>query len=50
MGTHVIIEAAIVIKKRAEPMISPDKPDARRLQGARRAVKSPKTSKTNAMR
>lgn len=37
-------------KNRDEPIIRPDKPDTRRLQGASSAVKSPKMARTNDMR
>jgi len=45
-GTYVIREDDIVKKKSAVPMMRPEKPAARRLIGAARAVRNPITVKT----
>jgi hypothetical protein len=50
ISSYVIREAARVMKKRAMTRMLPDMPDARRLQGASTAVKSPRTSNTKAIR
>jgi hypothetical protein len=50
MVTYVIIGAARLMKKREAPMINPDIADARRLQGAIMAPKSPKTAIINDMK
>jgi hypothetical protein len=50
MVPYVIIGAARLMKKREDPMISPDKADARRLQGAIMALKNPKTAIINDMK
>lgn len=50
LSAYVIKEAARVNQKRANPSVNPDSPDARRLQGARRAVKNAMTVKTRARR
>lgn len=48
--THVINGAAMLKKNSDEPIINPDSPDTRRLQGASRELKSPKTASTKDMR
>ena len=47
--TYVINEAASVKKKSAMPRTRPERPEARRLTGARREVKKAITLKNNAM-
>jgi len=49
-SAYVIRDAARVNQKRPNPSVNPDSPDARRLQGARRAVKNAMTVKTRARR
>ena len=50
VGTYVISEAAMVKKKRALRMMRPERPDARRLKGATRAAKNPRTLKMRPIR
>jgi hypothetical protein len=47
---YVIREAARENQKRAKLRMVPESPDARRLQGARRAVKNAETLKKRPMR
>ncbi len=48
--THVIREAARVYQKRAKPKVTPETPEAKRLNGARKEVKKAMTAKIRPMR
>jgi hypothetical protein len=48
--TYVIKVEARVNQNQEKPRTKPEKPDARRLQGARRAVKNDMTAKKRPMR
>jgi hypothetical protein len=48
--TYVMREAPRVKKKSATSIMTPENAEARRLHGARRAVKNPNTSKIRAIK